>query len=82
MKSRVATSATGQSEAIYRDAVVLLDSFDLSRPVRLLGVRITGLTRHADQLPLFEKERKAALATAAATSLPRAGCRRGARPAR
>ena len=56
---------TGQSEAIYRDALTLLDSFDLNRPVRLLGVRITNLTYHADQLPLFENERKTALATAA-----------------
>jgi DNA polymerase-4 len=56
---------TNQSEAIYRDALMLLDTFDLSRPVRLLGVRITNLAHRGDQLPLFERERKKALATAA-----------------
>jgi DNA polymerase-4 len=56
---------TNQSEAIYQDALAILDSFDLSRPVRLLGVRITNLVHHGDQLPLFEQERRLALATAA-----------------
>ena len=64
-RQQTRTSPTNQSEAIYRDALAILDSFELDRPVRLLGVRITALTHHADQLPLFEQERKAALATAA-----------------
>jgi len=59
------TSPTNQSEALYRDAVAILDTFDLTRPVRLLGVRITNLNHQGDQLPLFEQERKTALATAA-----------------
>jgi DNA polymerase-4 len=56
---------TNQSEAIYRDALAILDTFDLSRPVRLLGVRMTNLVHQEEQLPLFEGERRAALATAA-----------------
>lgn len=64
-KQQTRTSPTNQSEEIYHDAMAILDIFDLSRPVRLVGVRITNLTHHADQLPLFEKERKAALLAAA-----------------
>ncbi|MCM2264284.1 MAG: DNA polymerase IV [Desulfuromonadales bacterium] len=64
-RQQTRSSPTSQSEEIYRDALAILDTFDLTRPVRLLGVRVTNLTHHADQLPLFEKERKAALATAA-----------------
>jgi DNA polymerase-4 len=56
---------TNQSAALYRDALAILDSLDLNRPVRLLGVRITNLVHHGDQVPLFEQERRAALATAA-----------------
>ena len=59
------TDPTNQSEAIYRAAVALLDTFDLSRPVRLLGVRITNLTYGESQLPLFEAECRSARATAA-----------------
>jgi DNA polymerase IV len=50
---------TSQSEEIYRDAMVLLDTFDLQRPIRLLGVRITNLTHQTEQLSLFEQDRKA-----------------------
>jgi DNA polymerase-4 len=49
-----------QSEAIYRAAVQILDTLDLSQPVRLLGVRITNLCYQREQLPLFEKERRKA----------------------
>jgi DNA polymerase-4 len=56
---------TNQSAALYRDALAILDSLALDRPVRLLGVRITNLVHHGNQVPLFEQERRAALATAA-----------------
>ncbi len=59
------TSPTNQSETIYHEAMEILETFDLSRPVRLVGVRITSLTHQAAQLPLFEKDRKAALLAAA-----------------
>ena len=64
-RQQTRNSPTNQSEEIYQDALAILDTFDLSRPVRLLGVRITNLTHHAAQLPLFEKERKASLLAAA-----------------
>ena len=56
---------TNQSAALYRDALAILDSLALDRPARLLGVRITNLVHHGNQVPLFEQERRAALATAA-----------------
>ena len=58
-------SPTNNSEELYRDAMAILDTFDLSQPVRLVGARITNLVHHVDQLPLFEKERKAVLLAAA-----------------
>lgn len=64
-RQQTRSAPTNQSEEIYRDALTILDTFELSQPVRLLGVRITNLTHHADQLPLFERERKAALLAAA-----------------
>ena len=60
-KQQTRTTPTNQSEEIYRDAMAILGTFDLSQPVRLVGVRITNLTHNADQLPLFEQERKKAL---------------------
>ncbi|WP_224981879.1 DNA polymerase IV [Geomonas agri] len=56
---------TNNSDEIYRDAVQLLDQLELAQPVRLLGVRITNLTHQAEQLPLFENERKKALVASA-----------------
>lgn len=56
---------TNASEEIYEEAVKILDSFDLQQPVRLLGVRITNLCYQREQLPLFETERRKALATGA-----------------
>jgi DNA polymerase-4 len=64
-RQQTRSSPTNQSEVIYGDALAILDTFDLSQPVRLLGVRITNLTHQGNQLPLFEQERKTALATAA-----------------
>jgi DNA polymerase-4 len=64
-RQQTRSAPTNQSEAIYRDALAILDSFDLNRPVRLLGVRITNLAGQGDQLPLFVRERRQALATAA-----------------
>jgi DNA polymerase-4 len=64
-RQQTRSAPTSNSEEIYRDALALLATFDLTRPVRLLGVRVTNLTHHGDQLLLFEKERKAALLAAA-----------------
>lgn len=49
-----------RSGDIYRTAAAILDTLELSQPVRLLGVRLSNLSCHGDQLPLFEVERKKA----------------------
>lgn len=64
-KQQTRSTPSNNSEEIYKDAMAILGTFDLTQPVRLVGVRITNLTHGADQLPLFEKERKAALLAAA-----------------
>jgi DNA polymerase IV len=50
-----------RSEDIYRAAAAILDTLVLEQPVRLLGVRISGLSYQGSQLPLFEEERKKTL---------------------
>lgn len=52
-----------RSDEICRAAVAILDSIELVQPVRLLGVRISSLRHQGEQLPLFDSERKKALAT-------------------
>ena len=52
--------AMNDSEEIYGAAVRILDTLPRDQPVRLLGVRITGLSYRREQLPLFEAERKKA----------------------
>lgn len=47
-----------KSEDIYNGVVAILDTIDIEQPIRLLGVRITNLCYHREQLPLFEDERK------------------------
>ena len=56
---------TGNSEEIFAEAVAILNTFTLTQPVRLLGVRITNLCYRREQLPLFAEERKKVLATGA-----------------
>ena len=56
---------TNQSEEIFREALTVLDSMEISQPVRLLGIRITNLCYQRQQLPLFEEERRKVLATSA-----------------
>lgn len=43
---------------IYQAAVAILDTVELEQPVRLLGVRLTGLKHHSEQLALFPDERR------------------------
>lgn len=54
-----------QSDEIYRAAMSILDSVNLEQPVRLMGVRLSNLNHQAEQLPLFEDERKKLFATQA-----------------
>ena len=56
---------TNNSEEIYLAALKLLDSIELAQPVRLLGVKISNLRQHTEQLPLFPAERKKALLASA-----------------
>jgi len=55
------TDFTNNSEEIYRAAVQILDGIELGQAVRLLGVKISNLRHHTEQLPLFPAERKKAL---------------------
>jgi DNA polymerase-4 len=44
------------SDDIYKAAVKILDSLELTQPVRLLGIRITNLQYQTSQLPLFPED--------------------------
>ncbi len=46
-------------------ALSILDTVELQRPVRLLGICLSNLKHQAEQLPLFEEERKKLYATQA-----------------
>lgn len=54
-----------RSDEIYKTALSLLDTVELEQPVRLLGVSLSNLKHQAEQLPLFEDERKKLFATQA-----------------
>ena len=53
------------SDEIYKAALAILDTVELEQPVRLLGVSLSNLKHQAEQLPLFEDERKKLFATQA-----------------
>jgi DNA polymerase-4 len=53
------------SDEIHRAALSILDTVELEQPVRLLGVSLSNLKHQAEQLPLFEEERKKLFATQA-----------------
>jgi len=57
------------SDEIYKAALSILDTVELEQPVRLLGVSISNLKHQAEQLPLFEDERKKLFATQAMDSV-------------
>jgi DNA polymerase-4 len=54
-----------QSDDIYKAALSILATVELQQPVRLLGVSLSNLKHQAEQLPLFEDERKKLFATQA-----------------
>lgn len=54
-----------QSDEIYKAALSILATVELEQPVRLLGVCLSNLKHQAEQLPLFEDERKKLFATQA-----------------
>ena len=53
------------SDEIYKAALSILDTVELEQPIRLLGVTLSNLKHQAEQLPLFEEERKKLFATQA-----------------
>jgi DNA polymerase-4 len=53
------------SDEIYNVALGILETVELEQPVRLLGVTLSNLKHQAEQLPLFEDERKKLFATQA-----------------
>lgn len=53
------------SDEIYKVALSLIATVELEQPVRLLGVSLSNLKHEAEQLPLFEAERKKLFATQA-----------------
>lgn len=54
-----------QSDDIYKAALSILTTVELEQPVRLLGITLSNLKHQAEQLPLFENERKKLFATQA-----------------
>lgn len=46
---------TNDGQTLYREATSLLNSIDVTVPVRLTGVSAQGLTADANQMPLFEE---------------------------
>ena len=58
-------NCTNQSDDIYRAALGILESVELEQPVRLLGVTLSNLQHQAEQMPLFEDERRRREATRA-----------------
>lgn len=57
------------SDEIYRAALGILDTVELEQPVRLIGISLSNLKHQAEQLPLFEDERKKLFATQAMDSI-------------
>ena len=53
------------SDEIYKAAISILSTVELEQPVRLLGISLSNLKHEAEQLPLFEDERKKLFATKA-----------------
>ena len=64
-KQQTLADYINQSGEIFKAAQVILDSVELEQPIRLLGVRLSSLRHHTEQLPLFEDERKKLFATQA-----------------
>ncbi len=54
-----------QSAEIYKTVLSILATVELEQPVRLLGVCLSNLKHQAEQLPLFENDRKKLFATQA-----------------
>lgn len=54
-----------QSDEIYKAAVTILNSIEIGQKVRLLGVSLSNLQHHSQQLPLFPEDQRKARMTQA-----------------
>lgn len=57
-KQETLKSYISGSGDIYQAALAILDTVALQQPVRLLGVKLSGLRHHSEQLALFPDERR------------------------
>ena len=57
-RQQIQAEAIGQSEAIYRASLRILDGLILEQPLRLLGVRLSSLQSRDQQLLLLPEERR------------------------
>jgi len=59
-KQTTLASYATRTDEIYQAVVAILATVELEQPVRLMGVRLTNLQHHNQQLPLFPEEQKKA----------------------
>ncbi len=64
-KQETLSSYINQSDEIYKAATTILNSIEISQKVRLLGVKLSNLQYHNQQLPLFPEEQRKAKMTLA-----------------
>src|ERR1039457_1687991 len=64
-KQTTLKSYVNLSDEIYKAALSILETVELEQPVRLLGISLSNLKHQAEQLPLFEEDRKKLFATQA-----------------
>ena len=57
------------SDDIYKTALSILNTVELEQPVRLMGISLSNLKHQAEQLPLFEEDRKKLFVTQAMDKL-------------
>lgn len=63
-RQRVQGAAIHRSRDIYHASLKILDGLLLTQPIRLLGIRLSGLRYGISQLALFEEERRCEQLTA------------------
>jgi DNA polymerase-4 len=64
-KQETLRSYINQSDEIYKAATTILNSIEICQKVRLLGVKLSNLQYHNQQLPLFPEEQRKAKMTLA-----------------
>ncbi len=64
-KQETLSSYINQSDEIYKAATAILNSIKIEQKVRLLGISLSNLQHHSQQLPLFPEEQRKAKMTQA-----------------